>query len=342
MEYYTGIDLHKKFVQMTTLDRDGNVAKRRRVRNDPELIAHYFVELPGVHRAVFESCVGWYWVRDLLESLSISVVMAHPMAVKAIAYAKVKTDAVDSATLAMLLRADLIPEAHMISRQRRALRDVVRRRHRLVEQRTRQLNAAQGILQAVNCTSVEELEPVDRVNYECLTSTTRVLNEQICAIEKLVALTLRDDPDYLLVQTIPGIGPVHAAEILLETDSITRFASEDNYFSYARVVPGSNNSGDRVAHRTSRQGNGHLRRVFGDAAVHAVNQHPDFARLHARELRRKPEPIAWAIVAKQIARGVHHVLSNHEPYRGLKGAGLSKPKACQTMIMRKLKAGDAM
>lgn len=34
---------------------------------------------------------------------------------KAIAYAKVKTDAVDSTTLAHLLRAGLVPEAHMIS-----------------------------------------------------------------------------------------------------------------------------------------------------------------------------------------------------------------------------------
>jgi hypothetical protein len=194
--------------------------------------------------------------------------------------------------------------------------------------------------------NAEDLERFDRANYDCLCATSMMLKQQINAIEKCVAEALRDDPEYLLVQTIPGIGPVHAAEIVLETDSIARFASEDQYFSYARVVPGSDNSGSRVRSKTSKQGNAHLRRVFGDAAVHAVNGHPDFARFHAQLLRRKKEAVAWAIVAKQIARGVYHVLSNREPYRGLKGGGLSRPKTCESMIIRRLNtaqttSGDA-
>lgn len=43
------------------------------------------------------------------------MVLAHATRVKAIATAKVKTDKVDSDTLALLLRADLILLAHMIA-----------------------------------------------------------------------------------------------------------------------------------------------------------------------------------------------------------------------------------
>jgi len=43
------------------------------------------------------------------------VILAYPLKVKAIASAKIKTDAVDSRTLARLLMADLIPQAPLSS-----------------------------------------------------------------------------------------------------------------------------------------------------------------------------------------------------------------------------------
>jgi transposase len=60
---------------------------------------------------------------------------------KAVAAAKVKTDPVDALTLAQLLRADLIPEAHMISPELRPYRDLLRTRVRLVQRRTSAKNA---------------------------------------------------------------------------------------------------------------------------------------------------------------------------------------------------------
>lgn len=47
---------------------------------------------------------------------------------KAISYAKVKTEAVDAATMAPRLRAEQIPEAHMIRDAPREMRDVLRSR----------------------------------------------------------------------------------------------------------------------------------------------------------------------------------------------------------------------
>jgi hypothetical protein len=60
---------------------------------------------------VVESTGAWYWLADLLARLEVDLVLAHATRVKAIAAAKVKTDKVDSVTLALLLRADLIPRA---------------------------------------------------------------------------------------------------------------------------------------------------------------------------------------------------------------------------------------
>jgi hypothetical protein len=65
-------------------------------------------------------------VRDLLVPQGIDLRLAHAKYLKAISYAKVKTDAVDAATMAQLLRVQLIPEAHMIREGTREVRDLLR------------------------------------------------------------------------------------------------------------------------------------------------------------------------------------------------------------------------
>jgi len=134
--YYSGVDLHSDNCYITTLDDSGAVIKQQRIKNISELILDYFHSLPGSHQAVVESTTGWYWLNDLLQDNGIELVLAHAKYLKAISYAKVKTDKVDSQTLATLLRQDLIPRAHKISRELRGLRDTMRIRLRLVQQRS--------------------------------------------------------------------------------------------------------------------------------------------------------------------------------------------------------------
>ena len=56
-----------------------------------------------------ESGYNYQYLYDLLKSEGYKVKVAHPLMVKAIEYAKVKTDKVDARILADLLRTDMIP-----------------------------------------------------------------------------------------------------------------------------------------------------------------------------------------------------------------------------------------
>ncbi|HEX9563871.1 MAG TPA: transposase [Gemmatimonadaceae bacterium] len=112
---FSGIDLHKRTVAIHTLDADGATVRTANLPTQRRAPTTYFEELPRPHRAVVE-CTGMgYWLRDLLVPQGIDLRLGHAKYLKAISSAKVKTDAVDAATLAQLLRVDLIPEAHMIS-----------------------------------------------------------------------------------------------------------------------------------------------------------------------------------------------------------------------------------
>ncbi len=124
--YYTDIDQHKRTSFLTTLDSDGDIVRSTKLKNNPEAIRAYFRTLSGEHHATVETTTGWYWMNDLLESVGVELSLAHAKFVKAISYAKVKTDKIDSDVLAFLLRADLISEAHMISQEMRPPRYLMR------------------------------------------------------------------------------------------------------------------------------------------------------------------------------------------------------------------------
>jgi len=74
---------------------------------------------------------------DLLEEQVDRVKLAHPYKVKAVLLeAKIKTNRIDSKILAHLLRADLIPEAYVPSKETRRAKDVLRQRMFFIRLRT--------------------------------------------------------------------------------------------------------------------------------------------------------------------------------------------------------------
>jgi len=164
---HSGIDLHKNDLVISTLDAGGTQVQKLRLRTQRSVVSRYFRLLPGPHRAVVESTASWYWLADLLEREGVELTLAHAKLVKAIAYAKVKTDAVDAHTLAQLLRVDLIPPAHMISPELRGIRDVLRVRLRLVQKRTRCQSAIASLLTKYNVASPEDLPVLARLEAEC-------------------------------------------------------------------------------------------------------------------------------------------------------------------------------
>jgi transposase len=81
--------------------------------------------IDGESKVALEATYGWEWLADVLEEAGYELHLAHPLRTKAIAAARVKTDAVDARTLAHLLRTDLLPEAYIAPRE---LRDLLRHR----------------------------------------------------------------------------------------------------------------------------------------------------------------------------------------------------------------------
>ena len=144
---YVGVDAHKAHSQITVMDETGKVLQRRRAASSREGM----LEALGTQRgepmkAVLEAGYGWGPLYDWIGEVADEVLLAHPLKVRAIADAKIKTDRLDSEMLAHLLRADLIPEAYAPSKEVRAKKRVLRQRMFLVRIRTMVKNRIRALL----------------------------------------------------------------------------------------------------------------------------------------------------------------------------------------------------
>jgi len=328
--YYTGIDLHKLTSYLTTVDSSGNIIKEADIKNVNHNFVQYFADLGNENITTVESTMTWYWLNDLLSSLNIPMVLAHAKYVKAIAYAKVKTDKVDSHTLAQLLRMDYIPVAHKISNDNRLLRDALRARLKIVQRHTSVTNSMHLLLAKYNLDSPEQLDTIPRFQFDQLSEVEELLKEQILDLEKQLYPFLIPNDDIQRILWIPGIGKMNAFTILLEVDDINRFENVKHFFSYCRLTPAARNSGGKSKQRSSKDGNKYLKVAFSDAAVHACQYYPPIRNYHNSLLRKKNKHIAKTIIAKEIAEIVYHVLKHKFDFNNkFKGRDLIERKSFQ-------------
>ena len=124
---WVGIDLHRRRSHIAVIDEQGELKTSRRIVNDREAFLELLGDAAQTHVAL-EATYGWEWLAELLEEAGYDLHLAHPLRTRAIASARVKTDAIDAKTLAHLLRAGLLPEAYIAPRELRDLRELLRHR----------------------------------------------------------------------------------------------------------------------------------------------------------------------------------------------------------------------
>src|SRR5947208_10222844 len=136
MSVYVGIDVHRKRSQVAVVAEDGTVQLNKNTVNGTEPLLRLIGDLAAGTPVASEAAFGWGWLLRLLEDYGFEPHLVHPTRCKAIASARLKNDKVDAATLAQLLRADLLPEAWIAPPAVRQLRALLRHRCQLVRLRT--------------------------------------------------------------------------------------------------------------------------------------------------------------------------------------------------------------
>jgi len=127
-----GIDLHRHRTVVVRTTASGEVLETVRIVNDVERLASVMARAGQCPEVVLAATYGWYWAVDALQAGGARVHLAHPLGVKAFEYRRVKNDVRDAQDSADLLRTGRAPEAWIAPPPTRELRELVRRRAKLV------------------------------------------------------------------------------------------------------------------------------------------------------------------------------------------------------------------
>jgi transposase len=269
MSVYVGIDVHRNRSQVAVIDQGGEVLANRNVPNGVKPVLSVIGGLPAGTPAAYEAAFGWGWLLELLEDHGFEPHMVHPLQCKAIASARLKNDKVDAATLAQLLRADLLPEAWIAPPQVRQLRAVLRHRAQLVRLRTLLRNRVHAVLadhghgRPAGCWSgpgrrwlaALELPAVSREVIDDAVALMDALQLPIGRLDAEVRQRAKADLRVEVLTRLPGVGPFTALVLLAEIGDISRFGSARKLASWAGLTPTVRGS-DRTVHHghISKQG----------------------------------------------------------------------------------------
>ena len=330
MNYY-GIDIHKKYSVYTAVDQQGQIVGHGRINNEPEEFREVMEQSKNGSKAVIEATCNWYYIHDILEDLVGEVVVAHPLRTKAIASARIKTDKIDSATLAQLLRTDLIPQAYIPPREIRELRELLRYRASLVRIRTKVKNKVHAILikngiqhpysdlfgkKGREWLNTLELRPVYRQAIDGYLRLLGFVDNEILPVSQQIDRMAKSEPSAIILETVPGIGHYTALLVLSEIGDIRRFPSARHLISYAGLNPSVHSSGGITRYgRITKQGSSWLRWILVEAASIAARHSDRLSRFHRRIARKHGAKTANVALARELLTICYYLLKKGEGYR---------------------------
>jgi transposase len=333
--YSIGVDFHKAYSHMTVLDGHGQMVKTGKVANTANAVRAFVAPYRKGGQAVVEATRNWTIMYDLLETELDAVYLAHPLKVRAIAEARIKTDRIDSRILAHLLRCDLLPTAYVRPKEQRLAQQVLRQRMFLVRLRTmvknrmhvlidRQIAAretAAGFSDLFGQAGLAwlrtvDLPPGERQLLDRELALFDALRGRIAESDGVVRSLSAGDLHVRRVRTIPGLGRFFSVLVVNELGDIRRFATPEKLCAYAGLVPSVYASGGKVFHgRLTKQGNKWLRWAMVEAVRPAVKSDPELRAYYERLRHRKGPNPAKVATARRLLTIIHRVLSQERPYR---------------------------
>ena len=323
-----GIDLHRKRSHVAVIDDQGRELRSRRIINDGQAILALLAEIDGDCRVALEATYGWEWLADLLQDAGYELHLAHPLRTKAIASARVKTDAVDARTLAHLLRTDLLPEAYIAPRELRDLRDLLRHRVALtrmrsaLKQRVGAILAKRGIQRpysdlfgpgGTRFLEALELPEAPRRRLDSLLALIADFTREIEHTTREINKRAGEDPYVDVLCQIRGIGRYIAMLVIAEVGDITRFPSARHLCAWAGLTPTirSSDMRTRLGH-ISRQGSRALRWALIEAAQHAPTGGGPLREAYERIAKRRGKSVAKVAIARKILTLCYYGLRDGE------------------------------
>lgn len=330
MKLYTGIDLHSNNHYIVVIDQNNNRLVEKRLPNQLsktlQVLQPYRDQIAAV---AIESTYNWYWLADGLIDHGYHVELVNTVALPQYSGLKHTDDRSDAYWLAHLMSLGLLPTGYIMPAQQRSLRDLLRKRMQLVQDRTRHVLRVQSQLQRsfaqhLSCAEIKAL----RVALERLTDDTNLrrmivadlqcielLNDQISSIEKLALAQCRQSESFRLLKSVYGVGDILGMTIMLEIGDISRFAKAANFSSYCRCVSSNRfSNGKRKGSNNRKNGNKYLAWALVEAANYATIHYEQAREFVQRKTGEVNRTLAIKALAHKLAKACYYILRDRVPF----------------------------
>jgi transposase len=231
-----------------------------------------------------------------------------------------KNDAIDAEAIAIAVESGRIPEAHVLSPERRALRAQLSVRGALVETRAHYVTTIRGLARAagvvlptcatetfVSKVEAASLDDAIRALIAPLIAVLKALELELARVEQHLADLAQRDPIIGLCATVPGVGLIVAATFVSVIDEAKRFRNAHAVGAYLGLVPGEATTGGPGKRRLggiTKQGNTMARVMLVQAAwliLRARDTHDPLRRWADNIVQKRGKRIAVVALARKLA-----------------------------------------
>jgi len=327
---YVGLDVHDEYCQAAILDEKGKLLEEKRIPTNEAGLKHLARSIDKGSSLTMEASSSFYVPYEFFSGRGYEVKVAHPLKVKAIADARIKTDKIDAKTLAHLLRADLIPETYMPEKPIRQLREMISHRDGMVNMRTQEKNRVQSMLTrrglkhgfsdvfgkgGTAWLKSLELDAMGRLEMDQHLGTIAHLDKMVDAIEEEIFAYEKVFPETQMLQSIPGVGRLIAITLMAGIVDINRFADEKKLASYAGLTPSVHQSGNVDRHgKITKQGNKMVRAAIMRAVQKAIVKETKIRRFFLRIEKRHGTNKAKVATGRKILCWIYFMLKRGETF----------------------------
>jgi transposase len=328
---FAGIDLHSNNLMIGIVDQEGKRLKHQKLDCNLQQVADFLKPFQARFKSLaVESTYNWYWLVDGLRAQGYPVVLANPAKIEQYSGLKHADDKSDAYFLAELQRLNILPTGHIYDPQLRPVRDLLRRRLMLVQQRTALLLSFKSLYTrttggALSLSRLKGMELAEaKTLYEhpanCLIATVQKehieqFDQSIERIEKAVLKSARVLPCYQRLNTLPGIGRILGLTITMEVGEVQRFKAQGNLASYGRTVASKRLSNDKKkGENNSKCGNKYLAWAFVEAANFAKRYDEQCRQWFDRKAAKTSTVIATKALACKLAKAAWHVMAHDTDY----------------------------
>lgn len=292
--HFLGVDVSKDTLDIAVVSPATGLLYERQIANKQAAILAFVKQLPrcvpGFVPATALVCLehtGLY-NRPLLaavQALALPAWVEHAAHLKACTgLSRGKTDKVDARRIAAYA-ARYVDQVRLWAPPRPVLVGLDRltaRRARLVEVLQvlqPPLSSSEGFFSAAE----------QRAEERGCAASRKALRQDLKAVEATIAALIAGDADlarqHERLSSVPGIGPVTAAEVLVTTNEFKTSTDAKQYACYAGVVPFERSSGQRRGRpQVSHQANKRVKKLLHLAALAAVRYCAELRAYYARKV----------------------------------------------------------